>query len=34
MERVVTVDAAQSIEAVTREMIEAVDSRLNALGVE
>ncbi len=33
MERVVTVDASQSIEDVTNEMLDAVDARLNTLTV-
>lgn len=33
MARVVTVDAAQSIEAVTRDMLQAVDARIDALEV-
>ena len=33
MERVITVDASQSIEAVTRDMLAAVDAKLNALEV-
>ena len=33
MERVATVDASQSIEAVTRDMLAAVDAKLNALEV-
>ncbi len=33
MERVISVDASQSIEAVTRDMLDAVDVRLNALSV-